>query len=81
MRPALLLCVWVLLASSVGANDDLYGRYSGVATGKQPDGTGPEVNLFLILNQDGNRFTALRALSPLSTARSRVKIHSSTAAK
>jgi enterochelin esterase-like enzyme len=52
MKRRLLLCVGILLVACVtGAADDLSGRYSGIISGKKPDGTGPEINLFLILNQ------------------------------
>jgi enterochelin esterase-like enzyme len=63
MKRRLLLCVGILLVACVtGAADDLSGRYSGIISGKKPDGTGPEINLFLILNQRGSKISCTGAL-------------------
>jgi enterochelin esterase-like enzyme len=63
MKPCLLLCAGVLLvASSLSAADDVSGRYSGFMSGKQPDGTGPEIKLFLILNQRGSKISCTGGL-------------------
>jgi enterochelin esterase-like enzyme len=57
MKHRLLLSTGILLSVSAtgAAADDLSGRYSGTISGKKPDGTGPEINLFLILNQRGSK--------------------------
>ncbi len=58
MKSRLLLCAGILLVACVtAAADDLSGRYSGIISGKKPDGTGPEINLFLILNQRGSKIS------------------------
>jgi hypothetical protein len=63
MKRRLLLCVGILLVACVTtAADDLSGRYSGIISGKKPDGTGPEINLFLILNQRGSTISCTGGL-------------------
>jgi|HubBroStandDraft_4_1064222.scaffolds.fasta_scaffold05574_1 enterochelin esterase-like enzyme len=63
MKPRLLLLAGILLVACVtAAADDLSGRYSGIISGKKPDGTGPEINLFLILNQRGSKFSCTGGL-------------------
>jgi enterochelin esterase-like enzyme len=63
MKRRLLLCVCVLSVACVTAvADDLSGRYSGIISGKKPDGTGPEINLFLILNQRGSTISCTGGL-------------------
>ena len=63
MKPRLLLCAAILLvACAAAAANDLSGRYSGIVSGKKPDGTGPEINLFLILNQRGNTISCTGGL-------------------
>jgi enterochelin esterase-like enzyme len=63
MKPRLLLFAGILLVACVAAaGDNLSGRYSGIISGKKPDGTGPEINLFLILNQRGSKFSCTGGL-------------------
>ncbi|HKC01624.1 MAG TPA: hypothetical protein VKD23_22770 [Terriglobales bacterium] len=63
MKRRLLLCVGILLVTFVtAAADDLSGRYSGIISGKKPDGTGPEINLFLVLNQRGSKISCTGGL-------------------
>ena len=63
MKRRLLLCVGILLVACVtAAADDLSGRYSGIISGKKPDGTAPEINLFLILNQRGSTISCTGGL-------------------
>src|SRR5262245_25184885 len=56
---ACILAELCLLALGGG---DLSGRYSGVATGKKPDGTGPEIPVFLILQQEGSSLSCTAGL-------------------
>jgi enterochelin esterase-like enzyme len=64
MRSRLLLCAGILLMATAiaAAVDDLSGRYSGIVTGKKADGTGPEIKLFLILNQRGGKISCTGGL-------------------
>jgi enterochelin esterase-like enzyme len=63
MKSRLLLLAGILLVACVtAAVGDLSGRYSGIISGKKPDGTGPEINLFLILNQRGSTISCTGGL-------------------
>ena len=63
MKSRFLMCSGILLLTCVTAvADDLSGRYSGTISGKKPDGTGPEINLFLILNQRGRTISCTGGL-------------------
>jgi hypothetical protein len=63
MKSRLLLLAGILLVACVtAAAGDLSGRYSGIISGKKPDGTGPEINLFLILNQRGSTISCTGSL-------------------
>jgi len=74
MKSRFLLCSAILLVACVtAAADGLSGRYSGIISGKKPDGTGPEINLFLILNQRGSTISCTGGLESFDQGQIPVK--------
>lgn len=65
MKLGTVLCACFLITTATSAQN-LSGRYSGVLSGKKPDGSGPEFKFFLILNSSKDKIFCSASLTSFS---------------